>query len=147
MTEATIKGMQGLTDKAIASAIELAKNRIRALATKYTPVKTGRLLRSFDVATTPRFIVMRWSATDPISGMDYAKVVEEGRPGGTVLTPKTKKAMRFEWPYGSGNVVFSKGPLIQGAMSGRYYAEAVKFEAPQILQEEIAIALFAELNS
>jgi hypothetical protein len=101
-----VAALKQLTSDAIRNALYRAKDRIYDLAQKYTPVVTGRLAASFDMAFTPRSLVMKWDAQDPKSGFHYAKVVEEGRSG------------------------YKPFP-------GRFYAEATKYEARDIVTEEL----------
>ena len=43
------------------------------------PIDTGRLISSFDIASTPRSIVMQWSAVKPTQpDVDYAIFVDQG---------------------------------------------------------------------
>jgi hypothetical protein len=62
-----------LTEEAIRDAIIEARAEIYEAARRYTPVDTGKLLASFDVAFTPRTIAMIWEAP-------YAKAADTGRP-------------------------------------------------------------------
>lgn len=74
--------MNQLIPQAVQRAIELAKNDTKQYAKSdisNVPVDTGRLRASFDIATTPYFLVMKWSAIDPRSGYDYAMVQDVGR--------------------------------------------------------------------
>jgi len=114
-TPESVRRLKQLTEEAVRQAIRNTRDRLEALAAKYTPVRTGRLLSSFDIAFTPRHIAMKFDPVDPDTGFHYAKVVEEGR-----------------------------GP--PRAFSGRYYAEALAFEAPIILEEELGYALAAQLG-
>lgn len=75
-----------LTEEAIQRAIQ---NTIMDIAEyayspgSQVPVRTGRLLASLDISSTPRSIVFGWSAIDPISNFDYAKIQDEGGLTGT----------------------------------------------------------------
>ena len=71
-----------LTEQAVVNAIERVKARLRAFEQSVVspvPIKTGRLQRSFDIGSTPRSIVMSWTAVDPSSGYNYALVQDIGR--------------------------------------------------------------------
>jgi hypothetical protein len=131
-----------LAEEAIQRAILNTKARVRDAAMLQTPIWTGTLLGSFDIATTPRSIVWKWDAKSP-EGYSYAKIVEEGRKKGKILLPKTKKAMAFRWPWRGGPMIVRKGPLIQGGFEGRGYAEAVKQYAKQALIEELRAGFLA----
>ncbi len=74
--------LASLTEQAIVNAVERTKMRLKAFALSFVspvPVDTGQLKQSFDIGSTPRSIVMRWSATSP-TGYDYALVADIGRP-------------------------------------------------------------------
>ena len=129
----TIKMLQGLVEDSIQNAVQRTIARLRELATKYTPERSGRLLESFDIASTPRSIVMKWSATDPKSGFNYATVADVGRPGGALIEAKTPRGLRFKI---EGRWI-RKQRVVQGAMQGTYFSEAMKFEAREIMIEEL----------
>jgi hypothetical protein len=137
VTPEMLRQMPALTEDAIQRAISYVLSKLPELAKKYVPERTGKLLGSLSAWQTTRGIRFGFHAEDPVYGEDYAGVVEKGRPRGKVLTPKLKKAMRFEWPYKSGQFVYMKR-TIQGAMSGRYYAEAIKFEARDLLIDALS---------
>jgi len=67
-------------EAAIQRAIERTKAEVYAFATgssSQVPVKTGALKGSFAVASTPRSIVFKWSASSP-KGYDYALIQDVG---------------------------------------------------------------------
>ena len=81
-TEPAVALLQNLTEEAIRNAIQRTIARITNYAKSAlspVPIDTGRLRSSFDIGSTPRSIVFRWSAIDPRTGFDYAKVQDEGR--------------------------------------------------------------------
>jgi hypothetical protein len=124
-----------LAEGAIQRAIENTKVRVREAAVLQTPVWTGRLLGSFDIASTPRSIVFKWDAKSD-AGFPYAGVVDVGRTGGKILTPKTKKVMAFPSPWKGGPIVF-RHKTIQGGFVGRRYSDAVHQYARDVLREEL----------
>jgi hypothetical protein len=72
-----------LTDAAVTRAILSTIERVRTYAmgaSSNVPVRTGRLKGSFDIASTPRSIVFKWSAVDPKTNYDYAKIQDVGGP-------------------------------------------------------------------
>ena len=82
----SIEAVKQMTQAAIMAAIERVKARLSAYAMSgqsNVPVRTGRLRASFDVASTPRSLVFKWSAIDPKSGYDYAKIQDVGGVTGT----------------------------------------------------------------
>ena len=135
ITRAMLKQFPQLANDAIQRAIENAKVRVREAAILQTPIWTGRLLGSFDIASTPRSIVFKWDAKSD-AGFAYAKVVDEGRTGGKILTPKTKKVMAFPSPWKGGPIVF-RSKTIQGGFAGRRYSDAVHQYAKDVLLEEL----------
>lgn len=137
LSPARLKAFAALSEEAIQRAIEISKDQIRHIALLETPFYTGRLAASFDIASTPRSIVFKWSAIDPESQFDYAGIVEKGRSGGTLLTPKTAEAMAFPVPWKGGQTVFAKS-AIQGGFSARNYAAAVHQQAVEILSRNLA---------
>ncbi len=73
--------LASLTEQAIVNAVERTKVRLKAHAlgtVSPVPVDSGDLKASFDIGSTPRSIVMRWSSLD--KGYDYALVADIGRP-------------------------------------------------------------------
>jgi len=77
--------LRNMLPSAVARAMERAKDDITSYAWDITPKRTMRLANSFRVAITlgPTATVhMYWDAEDPKTGFGYAKVVDEGRPGG-----------------------------------------------------------------
>jgi hypothetical protein len=83
---ASIALLLQLTEDAVQRAIAATVDDLRSYAASgqaQVPVKTGRLKGSFDVASTPRSIVFKWSAIDPKSNYDYAKIQDEGGMTGT----------------------------------------------------------------
>ena len=81
LTPERLRQFPQLSDAAIDRAIMAAIPKIEAIGKKFTPVDTGRLEASIIVASSPKTIVMIWSAKEPKTGFDYAKVVEVGRTG------------------------------------------------------------------
>lgn len=74
--------LPSLTDTAIVQAIDRTVARLRSFqegSVSPVPIDTGRLQGSFAAAASPRSLIMHWSAIDPISGYDYAKVQDIGR--------------------------------------------------------------------
>ena len=72
--------LQQLTEDAIQRAIQATVARIRAYALSgqaNVPRLTGQLQDSFDIGSTPRSIVFKWSALSP-TGYDYAKIQDVG---------------------------------------------------------------------
>ena len=135
VTRAMMRDFPQLAEEAIQRAIENTKVRVREAAMLQTPIWTGRLLGSFDIASTPRSIVFKWDAKSD-AGFPYAKVVDVGRTGGKVLTPKTKKVMAFPSPWKGGPIVF-RHKTIQGGFVGRRYSDAVHQYARDVLREEL----------
>ena len=102
--------LQQLTEDAIQRAIQATVARIRAYATggqSNVPVRTGRLKGSFDIGSTPRSIVFKWSAIDPLTNYDYAKIQDVG------------------------------GPNRYGYIAGKYYSSVTADYARQWLVEEL----------
>lgn len=137
MTREAVERLHTLTEDAIQRAIQNTIVRLRELAKIYTPEETGRLLSSFDIASTPRSIVMKWNATSP-EGFNYTQVADEGRAGGAQITPKKARALR--WVDEAGQVHFAKR-VTQGGYTGAYFSEAMRFEAQRILVEELEMQL------
>ena len=142
LTPNRLKQFRTLSEDAIRRALYTASARIREVAMIETPVWTGRLLGSFDIGVTHRSIVFKWSAKDPISGHDYAETVDKGRLGGTIITPKSKKALSFPMPWKGGPLMFAKR-VKQGGFGARYYSEKVHQQAVDILAEELGNELAA----
>ena len=77
--------MAYLTEEAVRRAIENTISDIANFALgegSQVPVKTGRLISSFDIRSTGKSIIFGWSAVDPQTGYDYAKIQDEGGPAG-----------------------------------------------------------------
>ena len=135
---AQMKQFKALSMTAIQTDIANALEKIRVIASMVTPVWTGRLKESFKAKPLPfgTGVMFSWSAIDPISRYDYAKVVDEGRPKGRILTPKRAKAMAFPSPWQGGPIRLQKR-AIQGAITGRHYSDIVQQAAVRILLEEL----------
>lgn len=129
--------MQKMGHDAIERAIYATMARLKELATKYTPVRTGRLLSTFGVArTSENMITMVWHGRDPISGFAYSEVADIGRAGGVIIKPKRPDGwLKFWWERMGIPMKIKK--VVQGAMKGAYFSEAMKFEARMILVEEL----------
>jgi len=85
--------------------------RLEAYATSgqsNVPVRTGRLRSSFSAWATGRGIKFLWSAVDPKSNYDYAKIQDEGGLTGT-----------------------------GGWIAGKYYSQATAAYAREWLYEEL----------
>jgi len=111
----SIAALRQMTEAAIQEAILRARDRIYTLATgdaSQVPVRTGRLRASVDIGFTPRFLALRWSAIDPKSNFDYARIQDEGGTTGT-----------------------------GGYIAPKYYSEVIAQQAKAILREELLIAL------
>jgi len=113
----SIQALLQLTEQAIQRAVQRTADRLLAYATSgqsNVPVKTGRLRSSFSVWTTPRSIKFLWSAIDPKSNYDYAKIQDEGGLTGT-----------------------------GGWIAGKYYSQATAAYAREWLHEELTRELGA----
>ena len=113
----SIQALLQLTEQAIQRAVQRTADRLLAYATSgqsNVPVKTGRLRSSFSVWTTPRSIKFLWSAIDPKSNYDYAKIQDEGGLTGT-----------------------------GGWIAGKYYSQATAAYAREWLHEELVRELGA----
>jgi len=107
----SIQALIQLTDAAIQRAIQRTMERLRAYATSgqsNVPVRTGRLRSSFSIWNTPRSIKFLWSAIDPRSNYDYARIQDEGGLTGT-----------------------------GGWIAGKYYSQATAAYAREWLHEEL----------
>ena len=107
----SIQALLQLTDAAIQRAIQRTMERLRAYATSgqsNVPVRTGRLRSSFSIWNTPRSIKFLWSAIDPRSNYDYARIQDEGGLTGT-----------------------------GGWIAGKYYSQATAAYAREWLHEEL----------
>lgn len=74
--------LKQLTEEAILRALDRTVARLAEEAEgmgSRVPIRTGALRYGVVLAASPRTIIMNWSATDPRSGYDYAKVQDEGR--------------------------------------------------------------------
>jgi hypothetical protein len=126
LTQEQMKNFKALTATAIRQAIETTIMLLKHMMPTVTPRFTGRLQESFKIRPLPygTGVMFSWSAVDPISKFDYAKVADTGRPGGRILAPKRAKAMAFPVPWQAG----SAGPkrylkrAIQGAVAGKKYS-------------------------
>ena len=85
--EVVITGRLGVTDfrriaqlmyEAISRAIDRTHAELDRFNQMWVPIDTGRLRASFVKSVTPGQIAMRWSAVDPKTGFNYAKVQDEG---------------------------------------------------------------------
>lgn len=141
LTRTMLKQFPLLAEGAIQRAIANTMVRIREAAVLQTPVWTGRLLGSFDIASTPRSIVYKWDAKSD-AGFPYAGVVDEGRTGGKILRPKTKKVMAFPSPWKGGPIKFMH-KAIQGGFTARRYSDAVHQYARDVLIEELQMEFMA----
>jgi hypothetical protein len=136
----------GLIPSARARALERARDNIMTYAREITPRRTGRLAESFDVFISqgPTATVhMKWDAIDPMSQFHYAKVVDVGRPGGVLITPKDPEGwLHFFWERMGGIEVFAK-QVTQGAMTPTRYSDHMRQVAAQFVRE----ALIEELQT
>lgn len=123
-----------LTEEAIQRAISITVSRLREMARRYTPEDTGRLLDSFEISTTPKSIVMRWSALSP-QGYDYAGVADVGRPGGVPIVAKTPRGLI--WRDKRTGQWHRARQVTQGAMTGKFFSSTMRLEAQAILVEEL----------
>jgi len=123
-----------LTEEAIQRAVSITVSRLREMAARYTPEDTGRLLDSFQVSTTPRSIVMSWSALSP-EGYNYAGVADVGRPGGVPIVAKTPRGLI--WRDRRTGQWHRARQVTQGAMAGKFFSSTMKLEARAILVEEL----------
>jgi hypothetical protein len=145
-----MKAFRALSEEAIQTAIHNTKHRLVGVAKLLTPRWTGRLAESFQVASTPRSIVFKWSAVDPTAskaGVDYAKIVDKGRPKGAPLKAKNPKGiMAFPRPWHGGPIIYRKGTLTQGAIAPRNFSDAVHKQCLRILMEELEVQLVMKLQ-
>jgi hypothetical protein len=103
----SVRMLKELTKQGIRRAFYRAKDRIWDRMIRYTPVRTGRLASSFDIDIRGQSIHMSWDAADPKSHGFHYAKVVEEG--------------RQQWkPF-----------------PGRFYAEATKWDAKQILYEEL----------
>lgn len=109
--EVVVTGRLGVTDfrriasltyEAISRAIDRTTMDLRVLNSmpEVVPLDTGRLQASFVVSATPGQIAMKWSAIDPKTGFNYAKVQDEGNARirgkhyGSFMLRKAKELLR-----------------------------------------------------
>ena len=134
MTKEAVQTLMFLTEEAIQRAIQATKSRLQDEAYLVTPVDTGLLLSSFDIASTPRSIVMKWSATDPKSGYNYATVADVGRPAGAPIVAKTPRGLIWKNKTGQWR---RAQQVTQGAMAGAHFSDRMRERAHEILIEEL----------
>jgi len=133
----SIRALKTAIPYIVEQAKALTRLRLKRLAEIYTPVRTGNLLRSFDGAFTPRHIIMKWDAKNTF-GESYAEAVEIG------ADPHTIRAKR--WPT---LVFFYQGrwrrpkEVQHKGFPGRFYGEALGFEAADIFQRYLATLIEA----
>jgi hypothetical protein len=123
-----------MSEVAVSRALERARVQIRAYAREITPQRTGTLADSFDVGMTPRQIHMKWDAVDK-RGYHYAKVVDQGRPGGVPIRARPGGWLRFFWE--AKGIPMRIKQVTQGPMWGAYFAEQMRNYAPQVVREMI----------
>jgi len=113
----SIAALRQMTEAAIQEALMRAREKIIELATgeaSQVPKKTGRLRASVDIGFTPRFLALKWSAIDPKSNFDYARIQDEGGTTGT-----------------------------GGWIAPKYYSIVIAQQAKDIIRRELLIALAA----
>ena len=125
--------LAGMSSAAVARALSSAAARITAYAKSIVPVRTGRLRDNVIVSPTLKTIQMIWNPIDPLNAYHYAKVVDEGRPGGIPIFAKPGSAMHFFW---RGMEMFAK-KVIQGPMTGARFSDHMRIVAPQFVREAI----------
>ena len=138
--------LAGMSSAAVARALSSAAARITAYAKSIVPVRTGRLRDSVIVSPTLKTIQMIWNPIDPLNAYHYAKVVDEGRPGGKIITPKGNYPLK--WPgaiqyLGGGRMAPTRDGFIrawsvtQGPMDPKRFSDHMRIVAPQFVREAI----------
>jgi len=107
------------------------------------------------VSPTLKSVFMVWDPVDPINQYHYAKVVDEGRPGGeAIITPKGPYPLK--WPgavqyLGGGRMAPTRDgfirawSVVQGPMTAARFSDHMRLVAPQFVREAI-IEEFMGLN-
>ena len=126
--------LAGMQDAAVERALSKAAARITAYAKSIVPVRTGRLRDSVIVSPTLKTIQMIWNPIDPYNQYHYAKVVDEGRPGGITIRPRGKSPLR--WFPLMGGVAYAWS-VTQGPMTGARFSDHMRIVAPQFVREAI----------
>ena len=133
MDTASKADLVGMTSDAVSRALSRAASRIEAYAKSIVPVRTGRLRDSVIVSPTMKSVHMIWNPVDPENAYHYAKVVDEGRPGGIPIFAKPGGAMHFFW---RGMEMFAK-KVIQGPMTPARFSDHMRIVVPQFVREAI----------
>ena len=122
-----------MTTDAVSRALNRAASRIREYAKTIVPVRTGRLRDSVVVSPTLKSILIGWDPVDPVNAYHYAKVVDEGRAGGTIIRAKGAYPMHFWY---KGKEVFTY-KVTQGAMDAERFSDHMRIVAPEFVRESI----------
>lgn len=137
MDEASKMDLARMTDEAVSRSLSKAAANITKYAKDIVPVRTGRLRDSIIVSPTLKSVHMIWNPADPDSGYHYAKVVDEGRAGGTIITPKGDYPLHFVY-FGKDVYTYR---VTQGPMTGARFSDHMRIVVPQFVRE----AIIAEL--
>jgi hypothetical protein len=117
-------------------ALEKAKDKIIAYSLEIMPWRTGRLAKSIYVTVSENTVSMEWDPVDPVSGFHYAKVVDIGRPGGTIIEPLGDYPLHFFWER-MGGIEMYRWSVKQGPMTPARYSDHMRIVAPQFVREAI----------
>ena len=137
--------LKSMTAGAVSRALSNAAARITAYAKSIVPVRTGRLRDSVKVSPTLKSVHILWNPVSP-EGKHYAKVVDEGRPGGAIIRPKGHYPLK--WPgaiqyLGGGRMAPTRDGFIrawsvtQGAMTPARFTDHMRIVVPQFVREAI----------
>ena len=130
--------LASMTADAVSRALSKAAADITRYAKDIVPVRTGRLRDSIIVSPTLKSIHMIWNPVDPENAYHYAKVVDEGSPGGTIIRSKGGYPMHFSY---MGKEVYTH-KITQGAMTPARFSDHMRQVAPEFVRE----AIIAELG-
>ena len=152
--EEHLKIADQLLEEALQEALMKAAGKIDALARRYTPVRSGKLLAGFSMTLTERGLILTWTAKNQ-DGKDYASIVEVGADP-HVINPRGHYPLKFPAKGGQlqkagrpglrvyvpprDGYIRSWGHMVKG-YAGKFYGETTGNEGILILQEELAAAL------
>lgn len=125
--------LEDMVPRAVSNALSRAARDITAYAKDIVPVRTGRLRDSVKVVATDKAVHILWDPVDPESGYHYAKVVDIGRAGGRIITPRGNYPLHFKV---AGQDIYT-WRVTQGPMTGAQYSEHMRIVAPQFVREAI----------
>jgi len=130
--------LASMTTDAVNRALNRAAEEIRKYAKTIVPVRTGRLRDSVVVSPTMKSILIGWDPVDPVNAYHYAKVVDEGRPGGKIIRATGDYPMHF---FYKGKEVYTY-KVTQGPMDPARFSDHMRQVAPEFVRE----AIIAELG-